>query len=131
MSWGKAVSDFESDFASYRDGNYTNGVNTGTDALVIALRPLGIGRGDKVIAPANTFHATVAAIELAGADEDIFLIETSALLEAVRSGKQELLFSSFPDAARTQMVLDAARRSSELQRAVNIESATRSVFSEA
>lgn len=52
---GKAVSDFEGDFASYCDCNYARGVNTGTDALVIALRALGIGRGDKVIAPANTF----------------------------------------------------------------------------
>lgn len=66
-----------------------------------------------------------------GADEDIFLIETSAFLEAVRSGKQEFLLSSFPDAARTQMLLDAARRSSELQHPVDLDSATRSVFSEA
>ena len=66
-----------------------------------------------------------------GAGEDIFLIETCAFFQAVRSGKQELLFSSFPDAARTQMVLDAARESSQSLHPVEIETAGRSVFSEA
>jgi dTDP-4-amino-4,6-dideoxygalactose transaminase len=64
---GKAVSDFEAAFAAYCQCAYARGVNTGTDALVITMRALGIGAGDEVIVPANTFHATVAAIELAGA----------------------------------------------------------------
>lgn len=82
----KEVSAFESTFASYCGCGYAKGVNTGTDALVIALRALGIGSGDEVIAPANTFHATVAAIELAGAipvlvdaDEETFLLDESLL----------------------------------------------------
>lgn len=80
------VSNFESAFASYCGCRYASGVNTGTDALVIALRALGIGAGDRVITQANTFHATVAAIELAGArpvlidvDERTFLMDPDAL----------------------------------------------------
>jgi dTDP-4-amino-4,6-dideoxygalactose transaminase len=63
---GREVSGFEAAFAAYCQCEY-EGVNTGTDALIIAMRALGIGAGDEVIVPANTFHATVAAIELAGA----------------------------------------------------------------
>lgn len=61
------VRQFEEAFAKYCGSNHARGVNTGTDALVIALRALGILPGDRVITQANTFHATVAAIELAGA----------------------------------------------------------------
>ncbi|MBV8069868.1 MAG: DegT/DnrJ/EryC1/StrS family aminotransferase [Acidobacteriaceae bacterium] len=61
------VQEFESAFARYCGCRHARGVNSGTDALVIAMRALGIGRGDSVVTQANTFHATVAAIELAGA----------------------------------------------------------------
>ena len=87
------VSTFESAFACYCGCSCAKGVNTRTDALVIALRALGIGSADEVIAPANTFHATVAAIELAGAttvlvdaDEETFLMDESLL--ATRIGKR-------------------------------------------
>lgn len=126
---GKAVSDFESDFASYCDCKYAKGVNTGTDALVITLRALGIGPGDKVIAPANTFHATVAAIELAGAvpvlvdaKADSYLIDeeqVDALLDGqVRAiiavhlfGKPVPMLSLLQTAARKnlQVIEDAAQ----------------------
>ncbi|MFH1466109.1 MAG: DegT/DnrJ/EryC1/StrS family aminotransferase [Pseudomonadota bacterium] len=43
------------------------GTNCGTDALVLALRTLGVGPGDEVITQANTFHASVAAIRRVGA----------------------------------------------------------------
>jgi dTDP-4-amino-4,6-dideoxygalactose transaminase len=59
--------DFERAFASYCGCSFARGVNTGTDAILITLRALGIGQGDEVITQANTFHATVAAIELSGA----------------------------------------------------------------
>lgn len=61
------VSDFEEDFARYLSVAHVVGVNSGTDALVLALRALGVGPGDEVVTQANTFHATVAAICLVGA----------------------------------------------------------------
>jgi dTDP-4-amino-4,6-dideoxygalactose transaminase len=80
------VQQFERDFAQYCGCSYARGVNTGTDALIIALRALGIGPGDRVVTQANTFHATVAAIELAGAtpvlvdaDNDTFLMNVDEL----------------------------------------------------
>ncbi|MEP6809881.1 MAG: DegT/DnrJ/EryC1/StrS family aminotransferase [Chthoniobacterales bacterium] len=64
---GPEVSDFEREWAAFLGVAQTVGVGNGTDAIVLALRALGIGRGDTVVTTANTAVATVAAIELAGA----------------------------------------------------------------
>ena len=64
---GPAVQEFEQAFASYCGAGHCVGVNSGTDALNLAVRVLGIGPGDEVITVANTFIATVNAIALAGA----------------------------------------------------------------
>jgi dTDP-4-amino-4,6-dideoxygalactose transaminase len=61
------TAEFEAAFARFCGRKHSRGVNSGTDALVIALRGLDIEPGDEVITHANTFHATVAAIELANA----------------------------------------------------------------
>ena len=86
----KEVSEFESAFAGYLGAGHVRGVDCGTDALAIALRAIGAGPGDEVITQANTFHATVAAILLAGAtpvlvdaEEDSFLIDQAQALAAV------------------------------------------------
>ncbi|MDQ2841657.1 MAG: Gfo/Idh/MocA family oxidoreductase [Acidobacteriota bacterium] len=63
--------------------------------------------------------------------EDIFLIETGAFLQAVRSGDQSLVRSSLPDAARTQCVLDAARQSGHVGHFVTVKPCGRSVLCEA
>ncbi|HAJ56580.1 MAG TPA: erythromycin biosynthesis sensory transduction protein eryC1 [Candidatus Omnitrophica bacterium] len=64
---GEPVAAFEKEFAVFCDSKYCIGVASGTDALHLALRALGIGPGDEVIAPANTFVATVLAISYVGA----------------------------------------------------------------
>jgi dTDP-4-amino-4,6-dideoxygalactose transaminase len=64
---GKAVSDFEKDFASHCEVKHCIGVNSGTSALILALQALGIGGKDEVITAANTFIATAEAISLVGA----------------------------------------------------------------
>ena len=58
---------FENAFASFIGLNHCVTVNNGTDAIVIALKALGIGEGDEVITVSHTAVATVAAIELCGA----------------------------------------------------------------
>ena len=64
---GSAVQEFEADFASYCGVRAAVGVDSGFSALELALRACGVGAGDEVVTAANTFVATVAAIESAGA----------------------------------------------------------------
>ena len=64
---GEAVDRFEESFAHFCDSKYCIGVSSGTEALGISLRVLGIGQGDEVITAANTFIATVLAISYVGA----------------------------------------------------------------
>jgi len=65
---GKEVEAFEAEFAAFvGPGMHAVGVANGTDALVLALRALGVGPGDGVVTVSHTAVATVAAVELAGA----------------------------------------------------------------
>ena len=64
---GQAVRDFEAAFADYCEVKYVVGVNSGYSALELILLAYGIGPGDEVITAANTFAATVFAIQNCGA----------------------------------------------------------------
>ena len=64
---GPEVEAFEREFGDYLGGARAAGVASGTDALQLALRALGIGPGDSVLTVSHTAVATVAAIEMAGA----------------------------------------------------------------
>lgn len=65
---GQAVDTFEAAFAGYQGAEYCVGVANGTDALELILAGLGVGPGDEVIVPANTFIATAEAVAHVGAD---------------------------------------------------------------
>ena len=64
---GPEVRAFEAEFASYVGAREAIGVANGTDALVLALRALGVGPGDEVIVPSFTFYASAEAIPHTGA----------------------------------------------------------------
>jgi len=64
---GEEVAEFEKVYAHYAGCDYGVGLNSGTDALLLALRVFGIGEGDEVITAANSFIGTAGAIALAGA----------------------------------------------------------------
>jgi dTDP-4-amino-4,6-dideoxygalactose transaminase len=105
---GSAVASFERDWAAYCGADYAVGVANGTDALELTLTALGIGPGDQVIVPANTFIATAAAVVRAGAEprfaevsDDTLLITPSTLTEAITPRTRAVvavhLFGQMPD----------------------------------
>lgn len=67
FSGGPYVEEFEREFAAYCGAAHTAAVGNGTDALHLAVRGLGVGPGDEVIVPANTFVATAWGASHAGA----------------------------------------------------------------
>ena len=87
---GPEVERFEDAFASHVEAAHCVGVGNGLDALVLILRALGIGPGDEVIVPAQTFVATWLAVSWAGAtpvpvevDTDGALISPEAIEAAI------------------------------------------------
>ena len=64
---GKECDEFEKKFAEYCGAKYCVGVGNGLDAIRVILQAYGIGDGDEVIVPANTFIATVLAVSYVGA----------------------------------------------------------------
>lgn len=90
---GREVAAFEEALAVFCGTGFAVGVNSGTDALMLALKALGVGAGDEVITVSNTAVPTVAAIRAAGAtpvfvdvEEDTFLIDVS-LVEGAVTGR--------------------------------------------
>ena len=64
---GSELEAFEAEFASYCETTHAVGLSSGTEAIVLALRALGIGPGDEVVVPTNSFIATAEGVSLAGA----------------------------------------------------------------
>lgn len=64
---GEEVKTFEDKFAEYCGVDYAIGVNSGTDALFLAMKSLGICKGDEVITPPNSFIASTSSIVATGA----------------------------------------------------------------
>lgn len=87
---GPEVSAFEQEYADYIGVAHVIGVSNGTDALELAYRAAGIGAGDEVIMPANTFIATAEAASRVGAvpvfvdvDDEHLLIDPAAVEAAI------------------------------------------------
>jgi dTDP-4-amino-4,6-dideoxygalactose transaminase len=59
---GNEVENFEKNYAEYMGSKHCIGLNSGLDALTLSIRALGIGKGDEVIVPGNTFIASVIGI---------------------------------------------------------------------
>ncbi len=75
---GPEVEAFEQAFAEWNGSRFAVGVASGTDAIALGLRALGIGRGDAVATVSLTASATVAAIELAGATPVLVDVEAAS-----------------------------------------------------
>ena len=77
---GDVVERFEQEWADYSGTRWAVAVGNGTDSLHLILRALGIGRGDEVLVPANTFIATAEAVVLAGATPRFVDVDPQTLL---------------------------------------------------
>src|SRR5438105_5795229 len=64
---GEEMERFEKEFAGLCQAKHALGVNSGTDALILALKCLGIGPGDEIITPPNSYLASASCVALAGA----------------------------------------------------------------
>jgi dTDP-4-amino-4,6-dideoxygalactose transaminase len=64
---GSSVTQFEKDYANFNQTQYCVGLSNGLDALHLALKACGVGVGDEVIVPSNTYIATVLAVSYVGA----------------------------------------------------------------
>lgn len=87
---GEHLKRFEEKFAKYCGAKYCVGVGNGLEALRLILEAYGIGEGDEVIVPANTFIATALAVTYTGAsivlvepDEESFTIDASKIEEKI------------------------------------------------
>jgi dTDP-4-amino-4,6-dideoxygalactose transaminase len=89
---GEFVERFEAEWASYCHAGHCVGVASGTAALELALAGLGIGRGDEVIVPTNTFVATATAVVAVGATP-VFIDVDPATLLMTAAGVEEALSS--------------------------------------
>ncbi len=105
---GELLERFEQEWATYCGTAHAVGVGNGTDALQLALRALGIGPGDEVVVPTNTFVATAEAVVLAGATPHFAdvspqtLLLTPATLEAALTPRTRAvivvhLYGQMPD----------------------------------
>jgi dTDP-4-amino-4,6-dideoxygalactose transaminase len=77
---GEFVERFEAEWATYCQSAHCVGVASGTAALELSLAALGIGRGDEVIVPANTFVATATAVVAVGATPVFVDVDPATLL---------------------------------------------------
>ncbi len=95
---GTEVSAFEAEFAAYHGVEHAVGVANGTDAIELALRAAGIGRGDEVITVSHTAVPTVCAVERAGAtpvlvdiEPDTYTIDPAAVRAAITPHTRAIL----------------------------------------
>jgi dTDP-4-amino-4,6-dideoxygalactose transaminase len=105
---GPPVTAFERKWAAYCGADHAVGLANGTDALELSLTALGVGPGDEVVVPANTFIATAAAVVRAGAiprfadvSDDTLLMTPYTLAEAITPRTRAViivhLYGQMPD----------------------------------
>ena len=105
---GPKVAEFEKSFAAFVGATYCIATNNGTDALILALKALGIKNGDEVITVPNSFYATTGAIVACGATPVFIDIDSRyqmdvALLEAAITNKTRAILPVYWGGAAPDM----------------------------
>jgi len=94
---GKPLDEFEKNFANLIGSKYAIGVNSGTDAIKLSLKSIGIKQGDEIITAANTFVATVGAICELGAIpvfvdcDDTFCMDVNKIEEKITNKTKAII----------------------------------------
>jgi len=109
---------FESEFAGFCESKFAVGVNSGTDALFLALLSLGIGPGDEVIVPVFTFIASAFAVSFTGAkpvfvdiDERTFNMDIGKLEAAITKNTKAIMpVHLFGQSSDMQPILTLAQK---------------------
>lgn len=115
---GEQLKQFEQEFADHCGAKECIGVANGLDALMLALRALGVGEGDEVIVPSNTFIATWLAVTQVGAipvpvepDDATFNIDPARIEAAITPRTRAIMpVHLYGQPADLQPILDIARR---------------------
>lgn len=96
--FGEELEGFEKEFSKYIGSKYGVGVNSGSDALFLAVKALGIGEGDEVITVSHTFISTVDAVVRNGArpvfvdiDPDTYCIDVTKIETAITDKTRAIL----------------------------------------
>lgn len=87
---GEKIKQFQQEFAEFHDAKYGVACSSGWAALVITLKALGVGRGDKVLVPAYTFAATATAVIDSGATPIFTDINPETLSISVEDAEQRV-----------------------------------------
>lgn len=115
---GKELESFENEFAAYVGAEHCAGVANGLDGLHLALRALGVGAGEEVLVPSNTYIATWLAVSYAGAvpvpiepKERTYNIDPRLLETAITSRTRAILaVHLYGQPADMDPILEVARR---------------------
>jgi len=112
---GNELESFEKEFANFTTAKYCIGLASGLDALWIAFRILGIGKGDEVIVQGNTYIASVMGITINGATpvfiepDEFYNIDTSKIEEKISSRtKAILVVHLYGQASKMDSIIDLA-----------------------
>lgn len=118
---GSEVAKFETDFAEFSLLPHAVGVGNGTDAIELAVRALGLGPGDEVIVPANTFIATALGAARAGvrivlvdSDTKYHQMDPSAVEDVISSRTKALIPVHLYGQAAPMEALDAVAQKHSL-----------------
>ena len=113
---GDSLKNFETEYASFSTTKHAIGVSNGLDALHLSLRGLGIGEGDEVIVPSNTYIATLLAVSMCGAkpvfvepNEATFNIDPNKIREKITAQTRAIVpVHLYGQACEMEAIMDIA-----------------------
>ncbi len=115
---GEELAKFEKEFSKYLGAKYGIGVNSGSDALYLALKSLNIGKGDEIITVSHTFISTVDAITRCGAkpifidiDLETYNIDISKIKQKITNKTKAIIpIHIYGNPAEIKAIVEIAER---------------------